>query len=187
MARIVISENVSVDGVVEVGDGFDRGDWYARIGAADREAWAKLEYDEALGAAALLLGRRTYEWFVAQGWPSRSGGWADRLRELPKHVVAGGTDPDRWANTTVLTGPVTDAVAALKQDIAGEIVLYGSGRLARALLAADLVDELRLVTYPFVVGAGERLFGGTDAVRPLCLAESRTVGESLVLLTYRPA
>ncbi|BCJ33310.1 pyrimidine reductase [Actinocatenispora thailandica] len=187
MARIVISENVSVDGVVEVGDGFDRGDWYGRIGATDREAWAKLEYDEALGADALLLGRRTYEWFGARGWPSRSGAWADRLRELPKYVVAGETDLGRWANSTVLTGPVTEAVTALKREVRGEIVVYGSGRLARALLAAELVDELRLVTYPFVVGAGERLFGATDAVRSLGLADTRTVGENLALLTYRPA
>jgi dihydrofolate reductase len=187
MARIVISENVSVDGVVEIGDGFDRGDWYGRIGAADREAWAKLEYDEALGADALLLGRRTYEWFVAQGWPSRTGAWADRLRELPKYVVASDAGPEGWVNTAVLTAPVTEAVVELKRECSGEIVLYGSGRLARAQLAAELVDELRLVTYPFVVGAGERLFGATDAVWPLRLAESRTVGENLIRLTYRPA
>jgi dihydrofolate reductase len=188
MGKIVISENVSLDGVIQAGeDGFERGSWFTRIGDKDREAWAKVEFEEALGAEALLLGRRTYAWFVARGWASRGGEWADRLRNLPKYVVSSSAleGPD-WNNSTVLTGDVVQEVSKLKQQVNGDIVVYGSGRLVHTLIEHDLVDELRLMTYPFVVGAGERLFGETSGVKPMRLVDTRTVGDGLVCLTYQP-
>jgi dihydrofolate reductase len=188
MGKIVISENVSLDGVIQAGeDGFERGSWFTRIGDKDREEWAKAEFEEALGAEALLLGRRTYAWFVARGWASRSGEWADRLRSLPKYVVSSSAleGPD-WNNSTVLAGDVVKEVSKLKQQVNGDIVVYGSGRLVRTLVEHDLVDELRLMTYPFVVGAGERLFGETSGVKPMRLVATRTVGDGLAFLTYQP-
>lgn len=182
MGKIMISENVSLDGVIQ-----DRSSWFTRIGDKDREEWAKAGTEEALGAEALLLGRRTYEWFVARGWASRSGEWADRLRSLPKYVVSSSAleGPD-WNNSTVLKGDVVKEVSKLKQQVNGDIVVYGSGRLVHMLIEHDLVDELRLMTYPFVVGAGQRLFGETSGVKPMRLVETRTVGDGLAFLTYQP-
>jgi dihydrofolate reductase len=190
MGKIVISENVSLDGVIQdpTGeDGFGRGSWFTRIGDKDREEWAKVEFEEALGAEALLLGRRSYAWFVTRGWASRSGEWADRLRSLPKYVVSSSAleGPD-WNNSTVLKGDVVKEVSKLKQQVNGDIVVYGSGRLVHTLIEHDLVDELRLMTYPFVVGAGERLFGETSGVKPMRLVDTRTVGDGLAFLTYQP-
>jgi dihydrofolate reductase len=187
MGKIVISENVSLDGVIQTdGEGFGRGDWFTRIGDRDREEWAKVEFEEALAAEALLLGRRSHAWFVARGWASRRGEWADRLRSLPKYVVSSSAlDGPDWPNSTVLTGDVVKEVAKLRREVNGDVVVYGSGRLAHTLVEHDLVDELRLMTYPVVVGAGGRLFGETGGVRPMRLAGSRTVGDSLVLLTYQ--
>ena len=131
MGKIVISESVSLDGVIQAGeDGFERGGWFTRIGDRDREEWAKAEFEEALGAEALLLGRRTYAWFVTRGWASRTGEWADRLRSLPKYVVSSAAleAPD-WNNSTVLKGDVVNEVSKLKQQVNGDIVVYGSGRL----------------------------------------------------------
>jgi len=186
MGKIVISENITLDGVIQAGgEGFERGDWFTGIGDKDREAWAGVEFEEALGAEALLLGRRSYEWFVARGWASRSGEWADRLRTVAKYVVSSSAleGPD-WPNSTVLGGDVVEEVSKLKQRVDGEIVVYGSGRLAHTLIEHDLADELRLMTYPFVVGAGERLFGETSGVKTLRLVSTRTIGDGLVLLTY---
>src|SRR2546421_2706596 len=144
MGKIVVSENVSLDGVVQdpTGEeGFRHGGWFDQFG--DREAWAKVEFDEALGAAALLLGRRSYEYFAAR-WPSRSGDWADRLNSLPKYVVSSSlADPD-WTNSTVLKGEAVDEVSKLKRQLDGEIVVYASRQLVRTLMEHDLVDELRL-------------------------------------------
>jgi dihydrofolate reductase len=186
MGKIVISENVTLDGVVQADEeGSDS--WFARLGDKDREEWARVEVEEALRAEALLLGRRTYEWFVARGWASRGGEWADRLRSLPKHVVSSSAlEGPEWNNSTVLTGDVVKEVSELKERVNGDIVVYGSGRLVHTLMEHDLADELRLMTYPFVVGAGERLFGGTSSVKPMRLIGSRTVGDSLAFLTYRP-
>src|SRR4029434_420738 len=158
MGKIVISENVTLDGVVQdpAGDeGFRVGGWVGLI--KDRPQLNKLALDEALGAEALLLGRRTYEWLAAR-WPSRSGELADRLNSLPKYVVSSTLDDPDWNNSTVLKGDVVDAVVKLKQEIDGEIVVLGSPSLARTLIEHDLVDELRLMVYPVVLGAGERLF-----------------------------
>jgi dihydrofolate reductase len=186
MGKIVISENVSLDGVVQdpTGDeGFRHGGWFGQIGDMDREAWAKVEFDEALRAEALLLGRRSYEFFAAR-WPSRSGGWADRLNSLPKYVVSSTLTDPHWNNSTVLTGEVVNAVSKLKQELDGEIVVYASCRLVRTLMEHDLVDELRLMVYPVVLGAGERLFGETSDTRSLRLLDTRTVGDGLAYVTY---
>ncbi len=191
MGKIVISENVSLDGVIQdpTGeDGLGRGGWFTRIGDKDRDAWAKIEFEEALGVEALLLGRASYTWFIARGWASRGGAWADRLRSLPKYVVSSSAleGPD-WDNSTVLKGDVVTEVSKLKQQVNGDIVVYGSGRLVHTLIEHDLVDELRLMAYPFIVGAGERLFGETSGVKPLRLVDARTVGDGLAFLTYQPA
>jgi dihydrofolate reductase len=188
MARIIVSENVSLDGVVEdpIGDaGFARGGWFNGIGDADREAWAELEAGEAQRADALLIGRRSDEWFAAR-WLTRDGEWADRLNGLPKYVVSSTLRNPRWSNATVLGGDVVDAVAKLKEDLDGDIVVYASNRLVHTLLEHDLVDELRLIVYPVVVGAGERLFGATSGTKPMRLVGVAPVGESMVHLTYRP-
>jgi dihydrofolate reductase len=188
MGKIVISENVSLDGVIQdpTGEeGFRFGGWFAPA-TADREAWAKVLTDEALGAEALLLGRRTYEYFVARGWVSRSGEWADRLRSLPKYVVSSTLEDLDWSNSTVLKGDVVNEVSKLKQKVNGDIVVYASGRLVNTLMEHDLVDELRLMTHPFVLGAGERLFGETSDQKPMRLVDTRSVGDNLALLTYQP-
>jgi dihydrofolate reductase len=186
MGRIVISTNVSLDGVVQDPDGkegFPRGGWFVQSGGKDLEPWAKVFYEEALRANALLLGRRSDEWF-AERWVSRSGEWADRLNALPKYVVSSRLERARWTNGTVLRGDAMAAVTKLKREIDGEIVVYASYPLERALIEHDLVDELRLVVFPVVVGAGERLFGETSAKRPLRLVHSRTIGDGLAFLTY---
>ncbi|HEX7428398.1 MAG TPA: dihydrofolate reductase family protein [Mycobacterium sp.] len=154
MGKIVISENVTLDGVIQdaTGDeGFTLGGWFGQVGNKDREAWAKVELGEALGAEALLLGRRSYELFAAR-WPSRSGMWADRLNTLPKYVVSSTLEDPDWNNSTVLKGDVVNAVSKLRQKVNGDIVIYASFQLVHTLLEHDLVDELRLVIYPFVLG-----------------------------------
>ena len=186
MGRIVVSENVSLDGVVEdpTGEeGFRHGGWFGRIGAEDREEWAKVEFDEALHAEALLLGRRSYEWFAAR-WPSRTGEWADRLNSLPKYVVSSTLIDPAWTNSTVLSGDVINEVSKLKQDLNGHIVVYASFQLVGTLLEYNLIDELRLMVYPFVLGAGQRLFGPTSDTKSLRLIKARTVGDGLASLTY---
>lgn len=187
MGKLVVSENVTLDGVVQAGDeGFARGGWYAQIGDKDREAWAHAEFEEALGAGAMLMGRRTYEWLVARGWPSRDGAWADRLRTLPKYVISSSRGGfGAWPNTVPLNGDVEKEVVNLKQNVSGDIVVNGSAKLVRTLMEHDLVDELRLMTYPFILGAGDRLFGETSDTKPMRLVEVRTVGDGLALLTYQ--
>ncbi len=188
MGKIVISENVSLDGVIQdpTGEeGFRLGGWFGQIGDKDREAWAKVELDEALGTEALLLGRRSYEYFAAR-WASRSGEWADRLNGLPKYVVSSTLEDPDWNNSTVLKGDVVNEVSKLKQEVSGDIVVYASGQLVHTLLEHDLVDELRLMIYPFVLGAGERLFGETGDKKPMRLVDTRTVGDGLAFLTYQP-
>jgi dihydrofolate reductase len=189
MGRIVISTNASLDGVVQDptgSEGFRLGGWFTRSDAEDLEAWAEVSLAEALGTEALLLGRRTDEWF-AERWSSRGGPWADRLNGLPKYVVSTSTEPPRWANSTVLEPDVVTAVTKLKHELDGDIVVYASYQLGETLLANDLVDELRLVTFPVVLGEGRRLFGETGGAKPMRLAGARTVGGNLVLATYRPA
>ena len=184
MGRIVISDNVSLDGVIQdpAGDeGFSRGGWVGLI--KDRPELNKLALDEALGAEALLLGRRTYEWFAAR-WPSRSGDLADRLNSLPKYVVSSTLADPAWSNTTVLNGDVVDEASKLKQELSGEIVVPASFHLLRTLLEQDLVDELRLKVFPVVLGDGERLFGGTGDKKALRLVHTQTVDGDIAFLTY---
>ena len=189
MGKIIISENVSLDGVVQdpTGEeGFRLGGWFGQFGGKDLEQWATVELDEALRAEALLLGRRSDEWFAAR-WASRNGEWADRLNSLPKYVVSSTLDQPKWANSTVLKGDVVTEVSKLRQELDGDIVVYGSTRLVHTLMEHDLADELRLTVYPVVLGAGERLFGETSDKKPMRLISIQTIGDGLALLTYERA
>ena len=191
MGRIIVSENVSLDGVVQdpTGEeGFKHGGWFLQMGDKDRDEWAKIELDEALGAEALLLGRRSDEWFAVR-WLTRNGEWADRLNSLPKYVVSSTLEEPKWSNSTafkgaVLKGDVVTEVSKLKQELAGDIVVYASTALVHTLMEHDLVDELRLTVFPVVLGAGERLFGETSDNKPMRLVKTQTVGDSLAYLTY---
>jgi len=188
MGKIIISENVSLDGVIQdpAGDeGFQRGGWVGRVGDRGREAAAQVLLEEALGTEAMLLGRRSYE-FLAARWPSRTGALADRLNSKPKYVVSSTLQDPAWNNTTVLKGNVVNEVSKLKQQLAGDIVVPASFQLVRTLIEHDLADELRLMIYPVVLGAGERLFGETSDKKPLRLISTRTVGNDLAYLTYQP-
>jgi len=185
MGKIVVSDNVSLDGVVQdpAGDeGFRVGGWVGLI--KDRPGLTKLALDEALGTEALLLGRRSYEWFAAR-WPSRSGELADRLNSLPKYVVSSTLENPEWNNSTVLKGDVLNEVSRLKHELEGEIVVPASFQLVHTLLEHDLVDELRLKVFPVVLGAGERLFGETSDKKAMRLVDTRTVEGDVVFLTYK--
>lgn len=185
MAKIIISTNLSLDGIVQDPDGqegFDRGGWFGRSAGADVESLFGLLLEEALAAEALLLGRRSDQWFAPR-WLGRGGPFADRLNGMPKYVVSSSADEPAWSNATVLTG--LDQVAKLKADLTGDVLVYASYQLERALIEHDLVDELRLAVFPVVVGAGDRLFGPTGTEKPLHLLHTRTLGTNLTHLTYR--
>jgi dihydrofolate reductase len=184
MGKIVVSDNVSLDGVIQdpAGDeGFRVGGWVGQI--KDREELNRLTLDEALGTEALLLGRRSYEWFAAR-WPSRSGELADRINSLPKYVVSSTLEHPDWSNSTVLKGDVLNEVSKLTQELNGEIVVWASFQLVHTLMEHDLVDELRLKIYPVVLGAGERLFGETSDKKPMHLVGTQTVDGDIAFLTY---
>jgi len=188
MAKIVMSgpQNVSLDGVVQDPDGeegFGRGGWFVQFGGKDLEEWNKVALDEALGAEAWLLGRRSYEFF-GERWRPRSGELADRLNSMPKYVVSSTLEHPDWNNTTVLQGDVVTEVSKLKQELDGEIVVPASYQLGRTLMEHDLVDELRLVVFPVVLGTGERFFGETSDKKPMRLVRAQTIGDGLVFLTY---
>lgn len=188
MGKIVMSgpQNVSLDGVVQDPDGqegFGAGGWFAEFGGKDLEAWNKVALDEALHAEAWLLGRRSYEFFGAR-WRPRGGELADRLNTMPKYVVSSSLEDPDWKNTTVLKRDAVTEVSKLKQELYGEIVIPGSHQLGRTLIEHDLVDELRLVVFPVVLGAGERFFGQTSSKKPMRLVQAKTLGEGLVFLTY---
>jgi dihydrofolate reductase len=188
MGKIVMSgpQNVSLDGVVQDPDGkedFRLGGWFVEFGGKDLEEWNKVALAEALGAEAWLLGRRSYEFFGVR-WRPRSGELADRINSMPKYVVSSTLEGPKWNNSTVLTGDVVTEVSKLKQQLDGEIVVPASYQLARTLIEHDLVDELRLVVFPVVLGAGERLFGETGDKTPLRLLDARTIGDGLVYVTY---
>jgi dihydrofolate reductase len=190
MGTIVMSgpQNVSLDGVVQDPDGkegFRLGGWYNEFGGKDLEEWAKVALDEALGAKAWLLGRRSYEFFGAR-WRPRSGALAARLNSMPKYVVSSTLEDPDWDNSTVLKGDAVTEVSKLKQELDGEIVVPGSYQLGRTLIDHDLVDELRLVVFPVVLGAGERLFGETSDKKPMRLVNIKTIGQGLAFLTYQP-
>ncbi len=184
MGKIIVSENVSLDGVVQdpAGDeGFRVGGWVGPI--KDRPHLAKLALDEALETEALLLGRRSYEWFAAR-FPSRTGALADRLNSKPKYVVSSTLERPGWNNSTVLSGDVVSEVSKLKQELTGGIAVVGSFQLVHTLIEHDLVDELRLKIFPVVLGAGERMFGETSDKKPLRLIDSQTVEGGVSFLTY---
>ena len=185
MGKIVISENVTLDGVVQdpTGEeGFARGGWFGQI--KDRPDLARLALDDALHAEALLLGRRSYEFFGAR-WPSRSGELADRLNSLPKYVLSSTLEDPGWNNSTVLVGAAVDEVSKLKREVDGEILVLASFQLVRALIASDLVDELRLKIFPVVLGAGERLFGDTSNAKPMRLLDNQTIDNGVTFLTHQ--
>jgi len=185
MGKIVISENVSLDGVVEdpTGEeGFARGGWFGQI--KDRPDVARLALDDALNAEALLLGRRSYEFFGAR-WPSRTGELADRLNSLPKYVVSSTLEDPGWNNSTVLKGDAVGEVSKLKQELDGEILVLASFQLMGALMERDLVDELRLKIFPVVLGAGERMFGETNNTKAMRLLDSQTVDDGVTFLTHQ--
>jgi dihydrofolate reductase len=187
MGKIIVSENVTLDGVVQdpAGvEGFRHGGWVGRIGDRGREQAARVALEEALSTEAMLLGRRSYE-FLAARWPSRTGEFADRMNSKPKYVVSSTLHDPAWNNTTVLKGDAVSEVSALKQQLAGDIVVAASFQLVHVLLEHDLVDELRLMIYPVVLGAGERLFGETSSTKLMRLADNKTV-DDLAFLTYEP-
>ena len=188
MGKIVMSgpQNVSLDGVVQDPDGqegFRLGGWFVQFGAKDLDQWNKVALDEALRAEAWLLGRRSYEFFGVR-WRPRSGELADRLNSMPKYVVSSTLEDPEWNNTTVLKGDLVAEVSKLKQELDGEIIVPASYQLARTLREHDLVDELRLVIFPVVLGAGERLFGETTDQKPMRLLNASTIGDGLAFVTY---
>jgi dihydrofolate reductase len=188
MGKIVVSQNVSLDGVVEdpTGEeGFRHGGWFEQFMGQDRAAWAAVEFSEARRAEALLLGRRSDAYFGTR-WSSATGEWADRLNSLPKYVVSSTLEEPKWTNVTVVKGDVVSEVSELKRQIQGEIVVYASRRLVHTLMEHDLVDEVRLMVFPVVLGAGERLFGEASDKKPMRLIDARAVGDGLAYLTYEP-
>jgi dihydrofolate reductase len=186
MGRIIVSEFMSLDGVAEAPGGdnnFVRGAWtfeFPRGAEGDQ-----FKMDETTNSAAMLLGRRTYEGFAA-AWPEREGEFADKFNGLPKYVVSSTLTNPTWTNTTVLSGNVTDAVGKLKADLAGDIVVHGSLSLVQTLLDNDLVDELRLMVFPVVLGTGTKLFGDTTEMKRLRLSESKIVGDDVAIMIYTP-
>jgi dihydrofolate reductase len=191
MANIVVTEFISLDGVIEDPGGsenFKHGGWSFQFSRGDEGD--KFKLDETMASSALLLGRVTYEGF-AEAWPSRSDefGFADKFNSMPKYVVTSTLkDPD-WNNSTVIDGDgdVVGAIRKLKEELDGDVVVHGSGRLARALLDADLVDELRLMVFPVVLGSGKRLFGEMNDKKRMALVDAKTVGDGVSILVYRPA
>ena len=189
MGKIVISgpQNISLDGVVQdpTGEeGFRLGGWFVQFGGKDLEEWSKIALDDALRAEAWLLGRRSYEYFGVR-WRPRSGELADRLNSMPKYVVSSTLEEPDWNNSTILKGDVLTEVSKLKQQLDGEIVVPASRQLGRTLIDHDLADEIRLVVFPVVLGAGERLFGEVSGIKPLRLVDARIIGDSLAFLTYK--
>jgi dihydrofolate reductase len=184
VGKIIISTNASLDGVVQdpTGEeGFDRGGWFV---GDDLGAWSKVSFEEALAAEALLLGRQTDAWFASR-WLSRPGEFADRLNNMPKYVVSSTLAQVKWGKGTVLNGDLVEQVTKVRQDTEGDILLYASYRLGQTLIEHDLVDEVRLTVFPVVLGAGRRMFGETSGSKPWRLGNVRTIGDSLVHLTYR--
>jgi len=187
MGRIVVTEFVSLDGVMEEPGGsenFGQGGWSFKISRGDEGD--KFKLDEAFSSEALLLGRVTYEGFAA-AWPSREGEFADKFNSMPKYVVSSTLDEPEWNNSTVLKGDITEEVGKLRREQEDDIVVHGSAQLVQALIENDLVDEFRLMVYPVVLGSGKRLFGDTSDGKPLRLVDSKVVGDGVAILIYRPA
>ncbi len=189
MGKIIVSTNISLDGVAQDPDGQEgssHGGWFGRFGGKDLDAWAGVMTDEARHAEALLLGRKSDEWFATR-WRGRAGEWAHRLNSMPKYVVSSTVDNPQWTNASVLKGDVVEQVRLLKEKTQGEILVYASYQLVHTLMEHGLVDEFRLVVFPVVLGTGERLFGETGETgntTPLHLVGTQTIGAGLPLLTY---
>jgi dihydrofolate reductase len=184
VGRIVVTEFVSLDGVIEDpggSEGTKHAGWSFEIDRGEEGNTFKLE--ETMASDALLLGRVTYEGF-AEAWPERDGEFADKFNSMPKYVVSSTLGDPEWTNSTVVSGDLGEEVANLKAEHEGDIVVHGSARLVQGLLERDLVDELRLMVYPVVLGSGKRLFGETSDKKPLRLASSKTVGDGVLILTY---
>jgi dihydrofolate reductase len=187
MGKIVVTEFVSLDGVMEDPGGaedFKHGGWSFEFSRG--EDGDRFKLDETLGADALLLGRRTYEGF-ADAWPQRDGEFADKFNGMPKYVVSQTLAEPEWNNSTVIGGNLDEAVAEVRDRHDGDIVVHGSGQLVQRLLERDLVDELRLMVFPVVLGRGKRLFGETSDKKRLRLTDSRTVGDGVTILIFAPA
>jgi dihydrofolate reductase len=189
VGKIVVTEFVSLDGVMEApggGEDYKHAGWTFEINRGDEGD--KFKLDETLASEALLLGRVTYEGFAA-AWPSMTdeAGFADKFNSMPKYVVSSTLVDPEWNNSTVLKGDVATEVANLKEQYDGDIVVHGSARLVQTLLEHDLVDELRLMVFPVVLGGGKRLFSETGDKKPLRLADSKMVGDGVAILIYEPA
>ena len=187
MGRIVVTEFVSLDGVMEApggGENYKHGGWTFEINRGDEGD--KFKLDEVFEAEAQLLGRVTYEGFAA-AWPNYSDevGFADRMNNMPKYVVSSTLKAADWNNSTILSGDVVEEVKKLKDEVDGVILVAGSAQLVQALIEHDLVDELRLMVFPVVLGSGKRLFGQTTDKKSLQLADSKIVGDGIAILTYR--
>jgi dihydrofolate reductase len=186
MGRIVVTEFVSLDGVMEDPGGsenFKHGGWSFEFSRGDEGDQFKL--DETMGSDALLLGRKTYEGF-AEAWPSRDGDFADKFNSMPKHVVSSTLDNPVWANSAVVSGDLAEEVGKLRERYDRDIVVHGSQQLVQGLLERDLVDELRLMVFPVVLGSGKRLFGDSDEMKPLRLVDSKVVGDGVAIQIYEP-
>ena len=185
MGKIVATEFISLDGVIEDPGGsedFKYGGWSFEFSRG--EEGDKFKLDETLDSEALLLGRVTYEGF-AEAWPPRSGEFADRFNSMPKYVVSSTLENASWNNSTVIKGDIAKAVADLRDQLDGNIVIHGSAQLVRFLLEHDLVDELRLMVFPVVLGRGKSLFGETTEKKALRLVDSKTVGDGVCIQIYR--
>ena len=188
MGRIVVTEFVSLDGVMEDpggGEDFKYGGWTFEIERGDEGD--KFKLDETLSSEALLLGRKTYEGFAA-AWPSMTDdvGFADKFNSMPKYVVSSTLGDPEWNNSAVLKGDMVEEVTKLREQLDGDIVVHGSAQLVQALVEHDLVDEFRLMVFPVVLGSGKRLFGETSDKKTLRLVDSKMVGEGVAILTYKP-
>jgi dihydrofolate reductase len=187
MGKLVVTQFVTVDGVVEDpggSEGFDRGGWAFQFDRGDDGD--KFKLDETMEAEALLLGRVTYEGF-AEAWPSRTGDFADKFNNMPKYVVSTTLKEPDWSNSTLIQGNVAEEVGKLKQQGDGDILVNGSVQLVQTLVENDLVDEYRLMVFPVVLGGGKRLFGDTEETTALKLVDSKPVGsDGVVILTYEP-
>jgi dihydrofolate reductase len=187
MGRIVVTEFVSLDGVMQDPGGaedFEYGGWSFEFSRG--EEGDKFKYDEVLDSEALLLGRVTYDGFAA-AWPQREGDFADRFNNMPKYVVGLTADESRWTNTTVLDGDPVEAVRAVRAKHSGNVYVHGSRQLAQTLFEHDLVDQLNLMVFPVVLGTGKRIFGETSGKKKLALVDSKVVGDGVAILIYKPA
>jgi len=186
MGRIIVTEFVSLDGVMEApggGEDYKHAGWTFKINRG--EEGNKFKIKETSDSEALLLGRVTYEGF-AKAWPSREGEFADKFNRMPKYVISSTLKKADWNNSTILSGDVTEEITKPKKKLKGNIVVHGSAQLVQALVANDLIDELRLMVFPVILGSGKKLFGEIDEKKSMKLISSQTVGDSVEILIYEP-